>query len=1113
MANDRVATARIEFLADDKKYQESLKRIQQSAKDTGAPFKQLERDINQAFGVTLERNARSATQAIQAVGGAAKLTDAEAQKHLRTLDEYIAKTKRLGKEAPADILQARDALKRVNDESNKSPRLFDTMSAKATALGAAFGTFIGNVAWSAVNKLGSELSKFASQGAQLPALESSFRRLSRGVGEDADAMLKSLQKGTQGMVTNFDLMQSANKAMLLGLPVTTESMGTMAEAATKLGRAMGQDATKSLDDLITALGRSSPMILDNLGLTVKVGEANEAYAAKLGKSVEALTDAEKKMAFYEAAMEAARRKVDELGEQTLTLAEIATAAWAKVGNAVTSAAATINTGIGRILSRQGEWKLFLQDILSGGSGVGGAVAGAALREQIEQAAAAGRRGKDTTLPSELSPEEEMRRLLEAAKQLTEQGLKPLTAEQQRAALAWLDGKKSAKEVADELNKYKVTAGVTEAQIQRLIDQRKSATKATDEHANALKRIAEAQIPLTEAQQKQIADLLKLGIGHNDIARALNVSEIAVKNYAAELKTLNAIIGEQIALLPRLKNARVDVNFGLDPFASGPLAFQIPTLPPSFRSSSLGGDLAGRLDSIFSGIDQSGIAARAAIAAARSGKGPETTQSGFFQAAFGSSQQFGGQLASSIVGAIQGGGNPLVAAGSSIGTSLMSGLAKTLTDGTGIAIKGALGGAINAILPGVGSLLGPLVGKIGSAFAGLFDRNKGRDLVKQFAESMGGFDALQKKLEGLGAEGQRLWVQLTQGVGRNNPQQAQAAIDAITEALERSERRTAELNTSIGGMLERIRSLGGTLSEPLQKYLRELERGGKLTQENIALLEQLSGSGEVDLQILSDAVSRYGGNIEELGGTFQNARLHELWQQVIDDLDLFERAGISGGDAMNLAKDKVIELAQQSQKFGVEIPANMKPFLQSLIDSGELLDANGEKITDINQLTFGETLQTTLQKLNETLQQLIETFNQVPGAIAQIPRRVDIDVNVRERRGVESDLAPDEVSFANRGGLVTRRGVQYRAFGGPIFQPFGTDTVPAMLTPGEFVLNRSAVDLVGADTLAALNAGRLPPGVANGGGMVQNIIVKLEERTLMRATRRGLPRDLVMSGAW
>ena len=45
---------------------------------------------------------------------------------------------------------------------------------------------------------------------------------------------------------------------------------------------------------------------------------------------------------------------------------------------------------------------------------------------------------------------------------------------------------------------------------------------------------------------------------------------------------------------------------------------------------------------------------------------------------------------------------------------------------------------------------------------------------------------------------------------------------------------------------------------------------------------------------------------------------------------------------------------------------------------------------------------------------------------------------------------------------------YRAGGGTIFKPRGTDTVPAMLTPGEFVIRKSAVDKVGVGTLHAIN---------------------------------------------
>ena len=33
---------------------------------------------------------------------------------------------------------------------------------------------------------------------------------------------------------------------------------------------------------------------------------------------------------------------------------------------------------------------------------------------------------------------------------------------------------------------------------------------------------------------------------------------------------------------------------------------------------------------------------------------------------------------------------------------------------------------------------------------------------------------------------------------------------------------------------------------------------------------------------------------------------------------------------------------------------------------------------------------------------------------------------------------------------------------------GTDTVPAMLTPGEFIMSRGAVNMFGADTMMAMN---------------------------------------------
>ena len=50
--------------------------------------------------------------------------------------------------------------------------------------------------------------------------------------------------------------------------------------------------------------------------------------------------------------------------------------------------------------------------------------------------------------------------------------------------------------------------------------------------------------------------------------------------------------------------------------------------------------------------------------------------------------------------------------------------------------------------------------------------------------------------------------------------------------------------------------------------------------------------------------------------------------------------------------------------------------------------------------------------------------------------------------------------------VLQRGLNFFSGGGPAM---GTDTVPAMLTPGEFVMSKGAVDKIGVDNLMAMNA--------------------------------------------
>ena len=73
----------------------------------------------------------------------------------------------------------------------------------------------------------------------------------------------------------------------------TDEMAEMFDIAQRLGRALGVDTARSVESLITGIGRQSRLMLDIIGIVVRADEAYESYANSLGKSVDKLTDSEK----------------------------------------------------------------------------------------------------------------------------------------------------------------------------------------------------------------------------------------------------------------------------------------------------------------------------------------------------------------------------------------------------------------------------------------------------------------------------------------------------------------------------------------------------------------------------------------------------------------------------------------------------------------------------------------------------------------------------------------------------------------------------------------------------------------------------------------------------
>lgn len=153
------------------------------------------------------------------------------------------------------------------------------------------------------------------QGMTFNQLKRGFESLTKNVGVNSDKFLRDLQKMSHGTVSNADIIQNANKAMLLD--IDPKAITTMMKGSAAIAQATGQDVNYMFESLSMGIARQSPMLLDNLGIKIKLGEVNEQLADKLGVHIDALTDEQKAMAFQDAAMDGVTKRLVAIGGYTV----------------------------------------------------------------------------------------------------------------------------------------------------------------------------------------------------------------------------------------------------------------------------------------------------------------------------------------------------------------------------------------------------------------------------------------------------------------------------------------------------------------------------------------------------------------------------------------------------------------------------------------------------------------------------------------------------------------------------------------------------------------------------------------------------------------------------
>jgi len=235
-----------------------------------------------------------------------------------------------------------DKFKREFEQADKTvAKTSKGMTGAMKAVGAAAVAYLSVQLVKSITESVFSLTKLSDS---MRVVQTSNERLAKSIGQNSKEILQSVRAGVGGAVDDFTILKQVNQAILLGIPVSAREMGNMAQVATRLGRAVGRDAASALGDLVTGIGRMSPLILDNLGITIK---AEDAFRG-LG---EGATDAEKRLAFFNAVMGKANDLSKTLGEQLPPLGERLAAVGAKLSNLGTRIGDSLSVPIGNLIDR------------------------------------------------------------------------------------------------------------------------------------------------------------------------------------------------------------------------------------------------------------------------------------------------------------------------------------------------------------------------------------------------------------------------------------------------------------------------------------------------------------------------------------------------------------------------------------------------------------------------------------------------------------------------------------------------------------------------------------------------------------------------------------------
>ena len=304
----------IKMEAAGKKETDTYKNLKKQYSETGKEIKNLTSQISEhtskinVLDMTMVQLKKRQKELQRELSNTSKSLNPEAYKVLES---------RLSEVNERIVSLKQDA--RSLGEVLKSDSFVDVLSANAMTKGA---ELLGKM----VRSFTDSIHEFASKGIEMAETADGVTKAFKDM--DKPDLLNNLRKATKGTVNDVQLMTAAVQAKDFRIPL--EDLGKYLQFAQLKAQQTGQSVDYMTNSIVTGLGRKSPLILDNLGIsaaeisekTKETGDFMKAVASivdnQLAAAGETYISAADRAAQKTTELENAQRK---LGEELLPLKE------------------------------------------------------------------------------------------------------------------------------------------------------------------------------------------------------------------------------------------------------------------------------------------------------------------------------------------------------------------------------------------------------------------------------------------------------------------------------------------------------------------------------------------------------------------------------------------------------------------------------------------------------------------------------------------------------------------------------------------------------------------------------------------------------------------------